>query len=38
MKFERFASAIASLGFPPKPILDFIRTLYVARELPYERG
>ena len=37
MKLEKFISEITSLGLPTKPILDFIRTLYTARELPYER-
>ena len=37
MELEQFVSEISSLGFPTKPILDFIRILYIARELPYER-
>ena len=37
MELERFISEITSLGFPTKSILDFIRILYTARELPYER-
>ena len=37
MELERFIGEITSLGFPTKPILDFIRILYTARELPYER-
>ena len=37
MELERFINEITSLGFPTKPILDLIRILYTARELPYER-
>jgi len=37
MKLERFISEITALGLPTKPVLDFIRILYTARELPYER-
>jgi len=37
MELEQFINEISSLGFPTKPILDFTRILYIARELPYER-
>ena len=37
MELKRFINEVISLGFPTKPILDFIRILYIVRELPYER-
>ena len=33
MKLEKFINEITSLGFSTKPILDFIRILYIAGEL-----
>jgi len=37
MELEKFINEITSLGLPTRPVLDFIRILYTARELPYER-
>jgi len=37
MDLDTFLNEIYSLGLPADPILDFIRTLYSAKELPYER-
>jgi hypothetical protein len=38
MDFEKFANEVTSLGFPLDPVIEFIKTLYVVRELPYERS
>ena len=37
MKLEKFIEEIVSLGLPVDPVVDFIKVLYVAERLPYER-
>ena len=37
MELEKFTRELVSLGLPVEPVVGFIKTLYTAKELPYER-
>ena len=38
LELKRLIDEIESLGINSAPLIDFVETLYIAQDLPYERA